>query len=70
MVHYAATWASDERSVVFLSFPEDGAPRLKLTWHFDDADALSQVVEVAPAGTVAFRRFEAGTMRRVREAPR
>jgi hypothetical protein len=65
VVHYAATWSTDERTVVFLALPEDGTPRLKLTWHFDDVDTLEQVVEVAPPGGVTFRRFDGGTLYRV-----
>ncbi len=65
VVRYAATWSSDERTVVFLSFPEEGTPRLRLTWHFDEPGVLSQVIEAAPAGGVQFRRFEAGTLKRV-----
>jgi hypothetical protein len=65
VVHYAATWSTDERTLVFLAFPEEGTPRLKLTWHFDDVDTLAQVVEVAPPGGVVFRRFDGGTLHRV-----
>lgn len=69
VVHYAATWSSDERTVVFLSFPEDRAPRMKLTWQFVDADTLERRVEVAPNGSVAFKGYPAGVLRRQRLVP-
>lgn len=66
VTHFAATWSSDERTLVLLSFPEERAPRVKLTWRFEDPDTLVQEIEAAPAGSVAFKRYDAGVAKRQR----
>jgi hypothetical protein len=64
VIHYAATWASDGRSLVLLSFPEDGAPRYRLTWTFAAFDKLSLTFDIAPAGTADFSSYAGGTLQR------
>jgi len=64
VIHYAATWSSDEHVLVMLSLPDAGAPRFKLTFTFEQFDRLAVVFEIAPPGSVEFRRYVGGTMRR------
>lgn len=64
VIHYAATWASDGRSLVMLSFPEDGAPRYRLTWRFVGFDRLALTFDVAAPGTVEFSSYAAGLLQR------
>jgi hypothetical protein len=47
-----------------LSFPEDGAPRCRLTWSFVGFDPLAPTFDIAPPGSVTFARYAGGTMRR------
>ena len=64
VIHYAATWASDGRSLVMLSFPEDGAPRYRLTWSFVGLDKLALKFDVAPPGSTAFASYAGGVLQR------
>jgi hypothetical protein len=64
VIHYAATWASDGRSLVMLSFPEDGAPRYRLTWRFAGLDKLALTFDVAPPGSTAFASYAGGVLQR------
>jgi len=64
VIHYAATWASDGRSLVMLSFPEDGAPRFRLTYRFVGLDRLAIDFDVAPPGTVDFKGYAGGVLAR------
>ena len=64
VIHYAATWASDGRSLVMLSFPEDGAPRYRLTWSFAGLDKLALKFDIAPPGSTAFASYAGGVLQR------
>ena len=64
VIHYAATWASDGRSLVLLSFPEENAPRLRLTWKFAGPDRLAMDFDGAPPGTVDFKSYAGGVLTR------
>jgi hypothetical protein len=64
VIHYAATWASDGRSLVMLSFPAEGEPRYRLTWRFVGFDRLVLTFDVAPPGSVEFASYAGGLMRR------
>jgi hypothetical protein len=62
VIHYAATWASDGRSVVLLSFPEENAPRFRLTWRFIGLDRLATDFDVAAPGSADFKRYAGGVL--------
>lgn len=64
VIHYAITWASDARSLVLLSFPEEGAPRFRLTWKLVGIDRLAMDFDVAPPGSVEFRSYAGGVLTR------
>ena len=64
VIHYAATWSHDGRSLVMLSVPEPGSPRYRLTWRLDDADTLVTSLEIAPPDTEAFAGHSGGTLMR------
>jgi hypothetical protein len=64
VIHYAATWSRDGRSLVMLSVPEPGSPRYRLTWRLADADTLATSLQIAAPDTEGFADHSGGILMR------
>jgi len=65
VIHYAATWTSDARTLVLQSLSEEDAPRYRQTWRFEDDDTLRLDFDVAGPGSAEFTHCASGTLRRI-----
>jgi len=65
VIHYAAVWSADGKTLTFVSDAQPGAPRFRMTYRIQTADQHALEFAIAPPGSPdAFTPYVSGSLKR------